>query len=139
MKKAIALITAAYALLLFYWMFIGFGRTNPQLPGYNYNVMPLHTIRLYFVHADSFRPAYWAVNIVGNVAVFAPFGLSLPYLFRLRLFSFTAFFVCVLFLLETFQLLLQRGSFDIDDILLNTLGALLGYATLQLIRKRVSA
>ncbi|QHW35334.1 VanZ family protein [Paenibacillus rhizovicinus] len=138
MKRTIALITLAYTLLLLYWMYIGFGRTHPQLPGYNYNVMPLHTIKLYFVHADSFPLKNWIVNIVGNIAVFAPFGLSVPYLLRMRLFSFICFFICVLFLLETFQLLLQRGSFDIDDILLNTVGALIGFAALQLIRKRVS-
>lgn len=139
MKKAIALITLAYSLLLLYWMFIGFGRTSPHLPGYRYNVMPLHTIKLYFVHADSFQLKYWVVNMVGNVAVFAPFGLSVPYLLRMRLFSFTALFICVLLLLETMQLLLQRGSFDIDDVLLNTVGALIGFACLQFIRKRVSA
>ncbi|NBC67958.1 VanZ family protein [Paenibacillus sacheonensis] len=138
MKRAIALITLAYGLLLLYWMFIGFGRTNPNLPGYRYNVMPLQTIKLYFVHADSFPFKYWIVNIIGNVAVFAPFGLSVPYLLRMRLFSFTMLFICVLFLLETFQLLLQRGSFDIDDILLNTIGAWLGFACLHLIRKRTA-
>ncbi|QHT61989.1 VanZ family protein [Paenibacillus lycopersici] len=137
MRKAIAWITIAYSLLLLYWMFIGFGRTHPQLPGYKYNVVPLQTLKLYFRHADSFQFKYWIVNIVGNIAVFAPFGLSVPYLLRMRLFSFTCFFICVLFLLETFQLLLQRGSFDIDDILLNTIGALIGFGLLQLIRKRV--
>ncbi|NBD25998.1 VanZ family protein [Paenibacillus glycinis] len=139
MKKAIALITLAYSLLLLYWMFIGFGRTSPHLPGYRYNVMPLHTIKLYFAHADSFQLKYWIVNMVGNIAVFAPFGLAVPYLFRMRLFSFTVLFICVLLLLETMQLLLQRGSFDIDDVLLNTVGALIGFACLQFIRKRVSA
>lgn len=138
MKKKIALITAAYSLLLMYWMFVGFGRTGTNWPGYRYNLMPLHTIKLYFVHADSFHFKYWIVNIVGNVAVFAPFGLAVPYLLRMRLPVFILLFILVLTSLETLQLLSRRGSFDIDDILLNTVGALIGYACLHFIRKRVS-
>ncbi|MBP3961307.1 VanZ family protein [Paenibacillus lignilyticus] len=137
-KKLVGLITILYLILLLYWMFIGFGRSGTQWSGYRYNLVPMRTIRLYFDHADSFTPTHWLVNIVGNVAVFVPFGLSIPYLYRIRIVRLTLLSVAVLFILELLQLLLHRGSFDIDDILLNTVGVLVGAGLYSLIRRRVS-
>ncbi|WP_219837895.1 VanZ family protein [Paenibacillus sp. R14(2021)] len=139
MKVVTGILVCAYTVLLIYWMFIGFGRSSSHSSGYHYNVVPLHTIKLYVVHAGRFDLNYWLVNLVGNIAVFAPLGLTVPYICRLKLLKFTVVFVLALFLLESLQLLLQRGSFDIDDILLNTVGAWLGFACLHLIRKRVTA
>ncbi|WP_165822389.1 VanZ family protein [Paenibacillus montanisoli] len=138
MKKLIGLITFIYLMLLFYWMFIGFGRSAGHWSGYRYNLVPFRTIRLYFDHADSFNAVYWLVNIVGNVAVFVPFGLAIPYLYRIRFIRFTLLCIVALVTLELLQLLLHRGSFDIDDVLLNTVGALLGAVIYRLIRKRVT-
>ncbi|SDW54628.1 VanZ family protein [Paenibacillus sp. CF384] len=137
-KKLIGLITILYLLLLLYWMFIGFGRSGTQWTGYRYNLVPMRTIRLYFDHADSFTPTHWLVNIVGNVAVFVPFGLSIPYLFRVQMLRLTLLSIGVLFVLELLQLLLHRGSYDIDDILLNTIGVLVGAGIYSIIRRRVS-
>ncbi|REE84398.1 VanZ like protein [Paenibacillus taihuensis] len=139
MKKLYALIIIGYTLLLFYWMFIGFGRSAVHPSEYRYNVIPLQTVRLYFEHADSFDAKYWLVNMVGNVAVFMPFGLVLPYLLGLRFIRFSLLFISALFVLELLQLVLHRGSFDIDDVILNTIGAWLGYILYRLSVKRARA
>lgn len=139
MKKLYALIITGYALLLFYWMFIGFGRSTGHTTEYRYNIIPLQTVRLYFEHADSFDVKYWIVNMVGNVAVFMPFGLVLPYLLGMRFIRFSLLFIASLFILELLQLLLRRGSFDIDDIILNTIGAWLGYILYRLSVKRAKS
>ncbi|AZN42204.1 VanZ family protein [Paenibacillus albus] len=136
MKKLYALIIIGYTLLLIYWMFIGFGRSAVHSSEYRYNVVPFQTVRLYFEHADSFDVKYWIVNMVGNVAVFMPFGLMLPYLLGLKLIRFSLLFIASLFVLELLQLLLHRGSFDVDDIILNTIGAWLGYFLYRLSVKR---
>lgn len=75
--------------------------------------------------------------MVGNVGVFVPFGVLLPLFLkegRLLLKSLCLFLSGV-FVLESLQLLTKRGSWDIDDFILNTLGFLLGYG-LYLILKR---
>ncbi|SEM71330.1 VanZ family protein [Paenibacillus sp. OV219] len=136
MKKLYGLILFGYTLLLFYSMFIGFGRSAVHSTEYRYNVIPFQTVRLYFEHADSFDAKYWIVNMVGNVAVFMPFGLMLPYLLGMKLIRFSLLFITSLFVLELLQLLLHRGSFDIDDVILNTIGAWLGYLLYRISVKR---
>lgn len=127
MKKLAAIITIAYTLILFYWMFVGFGRSNRINMGYNYNVIPFHTLKMYMNYADHFNLRTWFINVVGNVAVFVPFGIAVPYLLGMRLIRFTLSFIAALFVIEFLQLVLRRGSFDIDDVLLNTIGAIIGY------------
>ena len=69
-----------------------------------------------------------------------PFGFFMPMASRYRS-CFSAVFysfglsLCV----ETFQLLTKVGSFDVDDLLLNTVGGLAGYvifAVCAAIRRR---
>lgn len=68
-------------------------------------------------------------NLVGNVVVFIPFGFLLPYIQercrRLPILLLNAF----LFVLgiEVFQLFSAFGAFDVDDILLNCVGAVIGW------------
>ena len=69
------------------------------------------------------------LNIVGNVAAFVPFGIFLPvFSTRCRKFWFTAYYSFELSLLvELLQLVAKVGSFDVDDLLLNTLGGIIGF------------
>ncbi|GJM80381.1 hypothetical protein HMSSN139_28770 [Paenibacillus sp. HMSSN-139] len=70
------------------------------------------------------------VNVFGNVAIFIPFGILLGVMFRKKGISGieTILYAFVVSLsLECAQLLLAIGQFDVDDLLLNTGGALLGY------------
>ena len=80
------------------------------------------------------------LNVVGNILVFVPFGMSLPALFSKckSLFATTIltfeFSLCV----ELIQLLTKVGSFDVDDLLLNTIGGICGflmYMVYRLFRK----
>ena len=68
-------------------------------------------------------------NIFGNLLLFLPMGLYLPCMAkRLRTpgrFAISTFILPVI--IETLQLLLRRGCFDIDDLIMNSLGSLIGY------------
>lgn len=80
-------------------------------------------------------------NLVGNVVVFVPFGFLLPYIHK-KSAKFPVLLVnAFLFVLgiEVFQLFSAFGAFDVDDILLNCLGAVMGWVIFRLwerIRKR---
>ena len=68
-------------------------------------------------------------NLVGNVVVFLPFGYLLPRIWRtaksgLMLMGYAFFFSLSI---ELFQLFSAFGAFDVDDLLLNTAGALIGF------------
>lgn len=68
-------------------------------------------------------------NLAGNVVVFIPFGMFLPFIWkRFRNFADT-FLAGFLFSLgiELFQLYSAFGAFDVDDILLNVAGVIAGF------------
>ncbi|GJM72897.1 hypothetical protein HMSSN036_51130 [Paenibacillus macerans] len=117
------ILLIGYSLLLIYWMLFGFGRASHNT--YMYNLKPFSTIRLY-LHSYDFMSGIWLVNLVGNIGVFVPFGILLPLVFRGNQRRSWAVFIIGVFVLESLQLLLKRGSFDVDDFILNTLGFGLG-------------
>ena len=84
------------------------------------------TIRMYIDYSDRLNSFE---NLVGNVVVFIPFGFLLPYVidwgrnFLVMLFHAFIFVVGI----EFFQLFSAFGAFDVDDILLNCFGAVIGY------------
>ncbi len=84
------------------------------------------TIRMYIDYSymlNSFE------NLVGNVAVFIPFGFLLPYVKESCTHFLTLLLNAFIFVLgiEVFQLFSAFGAFDVDDILLNCFGAALGW------------
>lgn len=84
---------------------------------------------------DRFNPDVWIVNLLGNIGVFMPFGILLPLVLGGKLKKpFMIFFAGVL-ALELLQLFTRRGSFDVDDLLLNSVGFLLGFALFKGLEK----
>lgn len=94
------------------------------------NLHPGDSIRAYLAQPD-WRDA--AKQVGGNVLLGMPFGVLLPVLFPrarglVRVVLMTAF---VMFTVEAAQGLLVTGrAFDIDDVILNSLGAFAGYLLL---------
>lgn len=69
------------------------------------------------------------LNLLGNVICFIPFGFVIPILApAMRHFKRT-FFLSVIasVVVELIQLFTKLGSFDIDDIILNSFGGIIGY------------
>lgn len=64
----------------------------------------------------------------GNIAWFVPFGFLLPMIWQKLKFYYTIPLGFLLSLvIESGQLALNKGMFEIDDLVLNTLGAAAGY------------
>lgn len=82
-------------------------------------------------------------NILGNIALFLPLGIFLPIIFRnVRSLLKVTIIACLCSAcIESSQLISQHyhiyRSVDIDDVILNTSGAMLGYAIRQLFFKEV--
>jgi glycopeptide antibiotics resistance protein len=123
-----------YSATVIYWMFIGFGREIHVGGALQYNLIPLQTVSLYFDMNNNLSLISRFVNLLGNVVVFIPFGILIP-LVRTRPISWMKISLyaipCILFL-ESLQMLLHVGSFDIDDLLLNMLGIWAGYGLYQI-------
>ena len=95
-----------YVLALVYFLFFSekYGRAVVTEQEFRYNLVPFVEIRRFWVYRKQLGIAAVFTNLVGNVA---GFGLSLT--------------------VEVIQLITRVGCFDVDDMILNTAGAALGY------------
>lgn len=100
------------------------------------NLVPFETIQMYLSGKPTWTIA--TLNLVGNSALFMPLGFFAPFLHQ-RIGWRLAFLGGALFslMLETLQLTLKVGSFDVDDVLLNILGVVLGYGMFIVFRKAI--
>ena len=79
------------------------------------------------------------INIIGNVSLFIPTGIILPILYK-RLNSFWNVLLAgagISLCIEVIQLLLSNSVTDIDDLILNTAGVIIGYAVFSLVRRLI--
>lgn len=140
-----------YMILLIYFLFFSeeYGR-DTIYSEYKMNLQLFAEIRRYLVYRDIIGWKLFAINIIGNVVVFIPFGFLLPVMYReqrrtkvfrghyLRSFFFVTFLGFTLsFGVETIQLVTKIGCFDVDDMLLNTVGVMLGYMCYYLSKKMI--
>jgi len=98
-----------------------------------HNFIPLHTIGIYLANLDS---GYWVRQMAGNLFLLLPVGLLgpivLPWMDRwLRVVVAS---LALSTAIELAQLWIPDRSADVDDVLLNVVGALLGYAILSVLR-----
>ncbi len=103
-----------------------YGRT--VMGTYRYNLVPFKEIRRFWEYREQLGMAAMFTNLFGNILIFIPFGFFLPMASRIRSFSTTLLSSLGLSLcVEIFQFFTKVGSFDVDDLILNTLGGVLGY------------
>ncbi len=107
----------------------------------NVNLQPLDTIRRFlWVLQNSPQPGlrtHALINLAGNVGMFIPLGIFLPAVWK-RLRRLWLFLLCILGIIvavELIQLVTLLGKCDVDDVLLNTIGALLGFGGYMLVTK----
>lgn len=128
-----------YLALLVYFLFFAesFGRTDPSRFGYAYNLVPFKEIMRFWIYREKLGMYTVILNIAGNIAAFMPFGFFLPIISRKsrKWYNTTAIGFCFSFFVETIQLVFRVGSFDVDDIILNTTGAVFGYLLYQIVQK----
>jgi glycopeptide antibiotics resistance protein len=104
----------------------------------NHNFIPFKTIIFYLFLADiNFNIR--VDNLAGNIIGFSPFGFILPILSKsFRMFKkVTLATFCLSLTFELTQFIFKFGSFDVDDLILNTIGGMLGYITIHVVWKQV--
>ena len=91
------------------------------------NFTPFKTIKMYIRYYD--LPGLRSFsNLFGNIFVFVPVGIMLPMVHKASKNVICMLFNVLVFIvgIEVFQLFSNFGAFDVDDIILNTLGVLIG-------------
>ena len=138
-RRGGALLFLLYLLALAYFLFFSetYGRVVIGEGEYHYNLIPFQEIRRFWIYREQVGTFAWVSNLLGNVIGFLPFGFILPVIFRNFSSFWSIMFGGFLFslLVETIQLVTKVGCFDVDDLILNTLGAILGYLAFMLCDK----
>ena len=141
-RRAMIGVLLVWLLAVIYLMFCGglsysYGGDYGQYLLRHIELVPFESTQNYLdmLRLDRINPDIVARNIAGNIAMFVPLGFLLPCIadrFAKLKFTFSGA-VLLAFVLEALQLLTLRGSFDIDDIILRSVGAMLGFAVWHII------
>ena len=118
-----------YVGFLIYFLFVAewYGRTEIA-DDYRYNLELFKEIRRFITYREQIGTFSVFANLFGNILIFVPYGFFISLASRSRGFFKTLFCSMGLSLgVEIVQLFTRVGSFDVDDILLNTVGGVLGY------------
>lgn len=115
-------------LLLIYLGFILVLSFRP-IPNRSYNIIPFSFIK------DLQYDIRQVILFVGNILVYVPVGYFGWKYLKNDVIKFTFLLLISLFVIEIIQYIFILGVFDIDDILLNYFGSLLGYLSLKCYKK----
>lgn len=107
---------------------ITFGTRMPD-PRISYDLRPLGS---YYraINSGSFQDVF---EIMCNILLFVPFGILVPLWTgktrdtRIGFFGVLRYGFCFSFAVEAVQFVIKMGSFETDDLINNTAGALIGY------------
>ena len=130
-KKLGTAFFVLYVLILVYLLFFseGYGRVADAEREFRYNFVPFVEIRRFWVYRKQLGMFALFTNIFGNVLGFMPYGFVLPVINRRMR---NGFFIIlsgfsISLTVEVIQLIAKVGCFDVDDMIMNTAGAALGY------------
>lgn len=136
LKKLYKILIPFYTLFLLYLMFFGFGRSQ-----YDINIVRL--IPMFSTVGFVKQTILWKtiiINIFGNILIFVPFGfLGIVFPKLNQFWSLILDFLFAIIILESFQYFTRLGVFDIDDVILNTVGVAIGFWIYQLFEKKFNS
>ena len=123
---------------ILFWIYIGFvfyflliseiyGRTG-EMQEYHYNFVLFQEIMRFWNYREQLGIFPVFANLAGNILIFIPFGFFVPMSRERKSILATTIGAFLLSLvIESIQLYTRVGCFDVDDLLLNTLGGVTGY------------
>lgn len=89
----------------------------------NINLIPFKSISPYL---RNITEPYAFKNIIANILVFIPLGFFISNKNSKNVFKTVVICISVILSIECIQLLFKIGFFDVDDIILNFIGSLIG-------------
>ncbi|MCU9614439.1 VanZ family protein [Caldibacillus lycopersici] len=103
------------------------------------NLTPLHKIAETSYFIENGNNNYLLIEVFGNIGIFIPMGFILPLLWKRFEKLIPAVGTCLglSILIEVTQLFLPRAT-DIDDVIMNTLGGLIGFILYKIGKKMAS-
>ena len=135
-QSALYLLFSLYIAFLFYLLFFSAYRSGVK-GIVDYNLIPFQTISRYFANFQGFSVWMFTDQFIGNILAFVPFGFFHSVLFSsLRKVGRVAAISFLLSLtVEIAQLIFRVGAFDVDDLILNVLGGVIGFWAAVIVRR----
>jgi glycopeptide antibiotics resistance protein len=111
-------------------IYFGGSQTGPA------NLVPFKTILVYLLGEKGLMIG--GINLLGNIVLLVPVGLLAPLVFQKRSWKkMLVLAVAIGFAIEGLQVVLRVGIFDIDDVILNGLGVMVGYWAFTVLSKKL--
>ena len=139
LKKIYSIFIFPYTVFLLYLMFFGFGRT--QMDDNIFRMIPIVSTFVFIENSIILgRFQSLAINVFGNIIMFIPFGF-LGFIFpKFRNFkTLMLAFLSILIIVEALQYFSRLGVFDVDDVLLNSLGVWLGFVLFKIFNRKFNS
>ena len=143
-KRCILIFYGISLFIVLFGIRMGTGYTSQQslmeYIKYNSNIIPFKTIMYYIncLATDRLSKSLIIDNLMGNLIMFVPMGCLLPLIFKKQK-KFGWFLLTqsiILISIEVGQLGFRLGSFDIDDLILNLVGAIVGFLLYLFFQKK---
>lgn len=130
-----------YIAFLVYFLCFAEWYGRAEIPkSYRYNLELFKEINRFIEYREELGTFAVFANLFGNILIFVPYGFLISMASTSRGLLKTLFYSFGLSLgVEIFQLFTRVGSFDVDDLLLNTIGGIFGYilfSICNIIRRR---
>ncbi|WP_445490677.1 VanZ family protein [Niallia sp. 03133] len=133
-REVLVNIFFLYLLLVLYVTLNPFHFSPPGNKGH-INIVPYVQILYQFKYKP---PFFWMLYTIGNILMFVPFGFLFPAIYKRRfkmIVTIMAAALCSLSIeLTQYYFTMDRAA-DIDDLILNILGAICGYLFFSLTKK----
>ncbi len=119
-------------LIRVWWLMLNFGGTTDWTDPANF--IPFKTIVPYLFGHNGWLIA--GINLIGNIALLVPLGFLLPLIYKYMTWKKSIIIGVISgLIIEIMQVILHVGIFDIDDVILNALGVILGYGIFVILAK----
>ena len=124
-KKNTLLYNTLFFFLPLYLLYILLKTIRLHGSYFEISLIPFDTIISFFTHFESYN----RFELLGKILLYIPIGILIPLLFSsinnmLRNFVFT---LALSLLMNSMILVIRFGFFDIDDIILNVVGGVIGF------------
>ena len=105
------------------------GAPTLEVLSLNTNLLPFRQITEYLFRSHWFNTDIIVRNLFGSILIYIPLGIFLPLLFNhcRKISNIIMVSAICSFMIEFSQLVFRVGQFDVDTIILNTLGSIIGY------------
>lgn len=115
---------------------ISYARQNGGWFEVTLNIIPFKTILYYISHINKINNGIVILNLLGKILLFIPWGILVPITFSKtqNLRDFVGITILFISIVQVVRIIFPIGIADVDNIILYTIGSVVGFMILKLIK-----